>query len=96
MNIAALTAIRTVLGPMTSEAKCREVYEAVLLSVREPTTAMIERGLGSCIIFGNDYTPDPAEIWSEMVSEALYDGDDEIEEDEPLARVIARVRRSAD
>ena len=40
MNIAALTAIRTVLGPMTSEAKCREVYEAVLLSVREPSEAI--------------------------------------------------------
>lgn len=36
MTPSTLSAIRTVLGPMTSEAKCREVYEAVLLSVREP------------------------------------------------------------
>lgn len=54
MNIAALTAIRTVLGPMTSEAKCREVYEAVLLSVREPDremhTALSELG---AITFGD-------------------------------------------
>jgi len=47
VNIAALTAIRTVLGPMTSEAKCREVYEAVLLSVREPSAKMLHAGFVS-------------------------------------------------
>jgi len=44
MNANSLSAIRTVLGQMTSEAKCREVYEAVLLSVREPSEAMFHRG----------------------------------------------------
>ena len=44
MTPATLSAIRTVLGPMTSEAKCREVYEAVLLSARAPEPNVTVRG----------------------------------------------------
>lgn len=66
MNIAALTAIRTVLGPMTSEAKCREVYEAVLLSVREPGEAVIDA------VF--ELTADPC--WPEDAAKAFAAGID--------------------
>ena len=45
MTPAHLSAIRAVLGPMTSEAKCKAVFEAVLLSVDVPTIARVVGGV---------------------------------------------------
>jgi hypothetical protein len=35
-------AVRSILGPMTSQEKCRRVVEAVLKAIREPTLSMAE------------------------------------------------------
>lgn len=40
----AQTAVRNILGPMTSEARCREVVLAVLEAVRKPSEAMQNAG----------------------------------------------------
>lgn len=40
----AVQAVKAVLGPMTSEVKCRELVRAVLLAVRDRNEAMLDAG----------------------------------------------------
>lgn len=75
MTPAHLSAIRAVLGPLVSEAKCRAVFEAVLQSVRDDVSEIV-LAAGRSALSVDDMDPTDDEVldtFDAMLAALLYD-----------------------
>lgn len=70
MTPALLHSLRQILGPMTSERKCREVVRVVLEHYREPPEELWNDGapLDPDVI---GYDCDPQTYWTAIINAAL-------------------------
>ena len=69
-----IDAVRGVLGPMTSEAKAREVVLAVLRSVREPSEKSLEAG-ATGLLDSQWPGSDTTRVWERVVDSLIQELD---------------------